>query len=133
PTLVSEPVDGDDWVHEIKLDGYRILCRKDGGAATLTSRNGKDWTAAFPEVARDAAALPCERALVDGEVAALLPDGSCTSSSASSTSTASTSRRCLFTRGRKRSAASSSTRRRASASATTWPGTAPASSPRPAG
>ena len=38
---------GDDWLHEIKYDGYRMLCRIESGKARLVSRNGKDWTAAF--------------------------------------------------------------------------------------
>ncbi|HEX6199785.1 MAG TPA: DNA polymerase ligase N-terminal domain-containing protein, partial [Thermoanaerobaculia bacterium] len=39
------------WIHEIKLDGYRILCRVEGGRARLLSRNEKDWTGRFPAVA----------------------------------------------------------------------------------
>jgi bifunctional non-homologous end joining protein LigD len=74
-TLVKEPPSGDGWLHEIKYDGYRIGCRIRGGRVTLISRNGKDWTAAFPDVARAAAALPVGDALIDGEVAIVLPDG----------------------------------------------------------
>ena len=73
--LVSEPPDGEGWLHEVKYDGYRIGCAVEGGRATLRSRNGKDWTAQFPEVAEAARALPVQSALLDGEVAALLPDG----------------------------------------------------------
>ena len=73
--LVSEPPEGDAWLHEVKYDGYRIGCAIEGGRATLVSRNGKDWTAQFPEVAAAARALPVRAALLDGEVAALLPDG----------------------------------------------------------
>jgi bifunctional non-homologous end joining protein LigD len=75
PSLVDHAPDGDGWLHEIKLDGYRILCRIERGRATLLSRNGNDWTERFPELARAAAALPVEDAILDGEVAALLPDG----------------------------------------------------------
>ena len=74
-TLVKEPPSGEGWLHEIKYDGYRIGCRIRGGRVTLISRNGKDWTAAFPDVARAAAALPVSDALIDGEVAIVLPDG----------------------------------------------------------
>jgi bifunctional non-homologous end joining protein LigD len=73
--LVSEAPDAEGWVHEVKYDGYRIGCALEGGRATLWSRRGKDWTAQFPEVAADARALPARTALLDGEVAALLPDG----------------------------------------------------------
>jgi bifunctional non-homologous end joining protein LigD len=74
-TLVKEPPSGDGWLHEIKYDGYRIGCRIHAGRVTLISRNGKDWTAAFPDIAAAAAALPTRDALIDGEVAIVLPDG----------------------------------------------------------
>ena len=74
-TLVKEPPSGTGWVHEIKYDGYRIGCRLRGGRATLISRNGKDWTAAFPDIAAACAALPLSDGLLDGEVCIVLPDG----------------------------------------------------------
>src|SRR5262245_54928292 len=74
-TLVKEAPTGDGWLHEIKYDGYRIGCRIRDGRVTLISRNGKDWTAAFPEIAKAAASLPVRDALIDGEVAIVLPDG----------------------------------------------------------
>jgi bifunctional non-homologous end joining protein LigD len=74
-TLVDEAPGGDDWLHELKFDGYRILCRLQGGHARLLSRNGKDWTDHFETVARAAERLDVEAALVDGEVAMLLADG----------------------------------------------------------
>src|SRR4029453_11440974 len=74
-TLVSEAPEGDDWVHEIKFDGYRILARLEDGRARLMSRNDKDWTARFPDVAGAAAGPSARRALIDGEVVVLMPDG----------------------------------------------------------
>ena len=74
-TLVKEPPSGAGWIHEIKYDGYRIGCRIRNGRATLISRNGKDWTAAFPEIVAAAADLPVQDALIDGEIAIVLPDG----------------------------------------------------------
>ena len=73
--LVKTPPAGDEWLHEIKFDGYRIGCRLRGGRVALTSRNGKDWTAAFPEIAGAAVRLDAREALLDGEVAMILPDG----------------------------------------------------------
>ncbi|HMH75492.1 MAG TPA: DNA ligase D, partial [Candidatus Udaeobacter sp.] len=70
-TLVSGPPPGDDWVHEIKLDGYRILLRVERGRVRLLTRNRQDWTARFPAVAEAAAALPVKEALLDGEIVAL--------------------------------------------------------------
>ena len=74
-TLVAVPPTGDEWLHEMKFDGYRILCRIEKGRATLLSRNAKDWTGQFPGVAAAAAALPVRQALLDGEIAVLLPNG----------------------------------------------------------
>jgi bifunctional non-homologous end joining protein LigD len=74
-TLVKEPPRGDEWLHELKLDGYRILARVEKGHARLWSRNAKDWTARFPGVARAVEALAVPTAILDGEVAMVLPDG----------------------------------------------------------
>jgi bifunctional non-homologous end joining protein LigD len=74
-TLVAEAPDGADWLHEIKFDGYRILARVADGGVRLISRNGKDWTRKFPEIAGILEQLPVERALIDGEVVALTRDG----------------------------------------------------------
>src|SRR5262245_30547624 len=74
-TLVRTPPDGDRWVHEIKYDGYRIGCLIENGTVRLITRNGNDWTQHFPEVAEAARALHVNDALIDGEVAMLMPDG----------------------------------------------------------
>jgi bifunctional non-homologous end joining protein LigD len=74
-TLVKSPPPGDEWLHELKYDGYRIGCRIDDGEVRLLSRNGNDWTERFPTVAAAAAKLKLRRALLDGEIAVVLPDG----------------------------------------------------------
>lgn len=74
-TLVKAPPAGDAWLHEIKFDGYRIGARVTKSGVTLTSRNGKDWTQSFPEVAKAIAALGLRDTLIDGEVAVVRPDG----------------------------------------------------------
>lgn len=74
-TLVADPPDGADWLHEQKFDGYRILAELDRGKVRLFSRRFKDWTAAFPGVAEAVRGLPVTRAVLDGEAAAVLPDG----------------------------------------------------------
>ena len=73
--VVEAPPEGDEWLHEIKHDGYRIVARLDEGEVQLVSRNGKDWTKEFPEVARAVGRLQAGTALLDGEVAAVLPSG----------------------------------------------------------
>jgi bifunctional non-homologous end joining protein LigD len=70
-TLVGRAPAGESWLHEIKLDGYRILARVERGRARLLTRNGKDWSARFPRVAAAAARLETDRALLDGEIVAL--------------------------------------------------------------
>jgi bifunctional non-homologous end joining protein LigD len=74
-TLVERPPEGPEWFHEQKFDGYRILADRDGGGVRLLSRRFKDWTAEFPAVADAVAKLPVERAVLDGEVAAVLASG----------------------------------------------------------
>ncbi len=67
-TLVDKAPAGDDWVHEIKYDGYRFLVRIEKKRAQLISRNGKEWTASFPGVVKELAALPVKQAWLDGEL-----------------------------------------------------------------
>jgi bifunctional non-homologous end joining protein LigD len=74
-TLVNEPPEGDDWLHEIKYDGYRLLAMVGAGRVRLLTRNGKDWTSKFPRLVEALAALPLSAAVLDGEVVILLPDG----------------------------------------------------------
>jgi bifunctional non-homologous end joining protein LigD len=74
-TLVSQAPSGEGWLHEMKYDGYRILARLDHGHVTLSSRNGRDWTEKFPTIAETVARLAAERAMLDGEIAVLQPDG----------------------------------------------------------
>jgi bifunctional non-homologous end joining protein LigD len=78
PQLASQAdaaPDGPEWLHEIKYDGYRLLARIDRGDVRLFTRNGLDWTAKFPALARALAALPVDSALIDGELVALDADG----------------------------------------------------------
>src|SRR5690349_15517369 len=73
--LVAEPPSGPRWIHELKLDGYRmgVFLERRGKSrdVRIVSRNGNDFTAAYPEVARSALALPCDTAALDGEVVVL--------------------------------------------------------------
>jgi bifunctional non-homologous end joining protein LigD len=68
PTLVDKPPEGPEWLHEIKLDGYRVLWRIAGGKARFLTRTGQDWTDRFPELAK--LRLKAGTALVDGEIVA---------------------------------------------------------------
>ena len=66
-TRVDAPPDGDDWLHEIKFDGYRLLCRVDDGDVRILTRHEKDWTAKFPDLAMALKGLSAANAYVDGE------------------------------------------------------------------
>jgi bifunctional non-homologous end joining protein LigD len=66
---------GPNWLHEVKYDGYRIVARKAGEEITLFSRSGLDWTVRFPAIAQALLTLPAKSALLDGEVAFVLPSG----------------------------------------------------------
>lgn len=74
-TLVKEAPSGLDWLHEIKLDGYRILAFKDQNKVFLYSRNQLEWTKHFPNVVQKLAELPVKKAIFDGEMVLLDEDG----------------------------------------------------------
>ena len=73
--LVKHAPEGDDWLHEMKYDGYRIGCAIGDRTVTLLSRNGRKWTAAFPEIVKAALQLGVTDTLLDGEIAIVLRDG----------------------------------------------------------
>jgi bifunctional non-homologous end joining protein LigD len=70
-TLSASVPAGEQWLHELKFDGYRLLCVIQKGSARLITRRGKDWTQRFPSVAKAAEELPVKNAIIDGEVVAL--------------------------------------------------------------
>lgn len=74
-SVAEEPPDGKGWISEIKFDGYRLLCWKDGSDARIMTRNGLDWTDRLPAVARAVARLNAHSALVDGELVSLDKSG----------------------------------------------------------
>src|SRR5207245_639289 len=71
-TLAGEVPAGEGWLHEVKWDGYRAICRLRGGKTTHTSRNGNDLTERFPTISRALGqATKSPDCVVDGEVCAL--------------------------------------------------------------
>lgn len=68
-TSVDSPPAGNDWVHEIKFDGYRVQMCIENGKAILRTRKGLDWTEKFSAIAKAAGRL--EDAIIDGEIVAL--------------------------------------------------------------
>ena len=74
-TLVDAVPEGNNWLHEIKLDGYRILARIEKGNVALITRNQQDWTDRCGFLVAPLAKLPVTSALLDGEVVALNENG----------------------------------------------------------
>src|SRR5262245_26934734 len=75
PTLARTVPAGPQWVHEIKHDGYRFICRRDGERARVFSRNGRDWTDRVPLIAEALAKLRVKSVTIDGEGVACGPEG----------------------------------------------------------
>ena len=69
-TLVKTAPSGKRWVHEIKLDGYRLQARIEDGKVKLLTRTGLDWTERFgKEIVAEFRKLKVETGIIDGEVA----------------------------------------------------------------
>src|SRR5438034_2525172 len=73
--LVKAAPEGTDWLHEIKLDGYRMHARLDAGRVQILTRRGNDWTDKYPAIAEAISGLPAQSAYLDGELCGVLPDG----------------------------------------------------------
>ena len=76
PTTAKAIPRGEDWMHEPKLDGYRLQIVKDGPALRLYSRSGYDWTRRLASLAEALAGLLCSAAAIDGELVFPAADGS---------------------------------------------------------
>ncbi|MGO7589932.1 non-homologous end-joining DNA ligase [Rhizobium leguminosarum] len=69
--LKARPPKGDDWVYEIKWDGYRLAVHIEPRGVRILTRSGLDWTYRFPLIEAAARALPVSTAIVDGEAVVL--------------------------------------------------------------
>jgi DNA ligase D-like protein (predicted ligase) len=70
PTLVEKPPEGDEWIHEVKFDGYRSQIVIDDGVRIFT-RNGLDWTGKYRDLVAAAKQLRVTNAIIDGEIVVL--------------------------------------------------------------
>lgn len=69
PTLVDKPPEGDDWIHEVKFDGYRSQIIIDEEGTRVFTRRGLDWTAKYRDIAKAAGELDeVQSAIIDGEI-----------------------------------------------------------------
>lgn len=74
-TLVSEVPRGPGWLFEVKYDGYRALAFKNGEAVRIVTRGGQDWTDRYTAIADALSRIRVDTAVIDGEIAYVLPDG----------------------------------------------------------
>jgi bifunctional non-homologous end joining protein LigD len=68
PSITDQPPEGDNWIHEVKHDGYRTMLVTERGNALAYTRNGFDWSDCYPSIVRTAAKLRCKSAIIDDEV-----------------------------------------------------------------
>lgn len=71
PTLADKPPEGEGWIHEVKYDGYRTQLIVENGKARAFTKNGHDWSDRYAPIIEAAAVLPCESAIIDGEMVVL--------------------------------------------------------------
>jgi bifunctional non-homologous end joining protein LigD len=74
-TSINEPFDGEDWLFEIKWDGYRAVAFIENGKVRLVSRNQNDLTPRYPELKDFPQFVKAKTAILDGEVVALDDEG----------------------------------------------------------
>jgi bifunctional non-homologous end joining protein LigD len=79
PFQLSQPVEkppaGPQWVHEIKLDGYRMAAHIDNGRVQLLTRTSLDWTAKYPSAVAALANVNVKTAYLDGELCGVDENG----------------------------------------------------------
>lgn len=66
--------EGEDWLYELKWDGYRALLLKDRKQLQIRTRNNKNLTPLYPAVAAAVARIKAEQVVIDGEIVALAQD-----------------------------------------------------------
>ena len=74
-TLADHIPSGDNWLHELKFDGYRCLAFIDEAGARLVTRNGNDWSQRFPTIIEGVERLTIANGVLDGEIVSLDDDG----------------------------------------------------------
>ena len=70
PRLKASPPSGEDWLYELKFDGYRVQLHKAGLSSVIYGRNGGDLTRRFPAIAAAVLGLPTKSCIIDGELIA---------------------------------------------------------------
>src|SRR4029077_17944584 len=75
PSASVRPPQGDDWIHEVKLDGYRAQVTKDGARVRVFTRSGAECTERLLRLVEAFAGLPASSAVLDGELCYIGADG----------------------------------------------------------
>jgi bifunctional non-homologous end joining protein LigD len=73
--VVKKLPEGDEWLYEVKFDGYRGVLIKDGSRVQIRSRKNRDLTGMYPGIAEACLAVNAETALIDGEIVAIDAQG----------------------------------------------------------
>jgi bifunctional non-homologous end joining protein LigD len=72
----APPANPDDWVYEVKFDGYRVLAKVEPKGVRLITRNGHDWTAKLKHLAKALQSMKLKPGWLDGEIVMLKEGGS---------------------------------------------------------
>jgi bifunctional non-homologous end joining protein LigD len=75
PTSSPSPPSGEEWAHEIKHDGFRVIARKEDKRVSLYGRKGNDLTERFPLIVEAMGRLGANSCIIDGEAVACGEDG----------------------------------------------------------
>jgi bifunctional non-homologous end joining protein LigD len=67
PSPAARPPAGNNWIHKIKRDGFRLMARRDAAGTRLLTCNGLDWSARFPLIVQAISHLRVKSCLIDGE------------------------------------------------------------------
>jgi bifunctional non-homologous end joining protein LigD len=68
PCVTLLPPSGEEWLHEIKHFGHRLIVRRDGDGTRLFTERGEDWTGFFPRVVEAVGHIPARSCIMDGEL-----------------------------------------------------------------
>jgi bifunctional non-homologous end joining protein LigD len=68
PCIAMLPPSGDEWLHEIKHPGRRIIARRNGQYIRLFAGDGQDWTSSFPVLVESMSLLPVRSCIIDGDL-----------------------------------------------------------------
>jgi ATP-dependent DNA ligase len=75
PTPGKQVPSGPDWLHEIKLDGYRMLVIRENERVRLITKGGYDWSKRYPWIVESALKNRQKHFVIDGEAVVLGVDG----------------------------------------------------------